>query len=144
MPKKVIYTREEIIEKAYEMFKSEGLNQITARTLAKKLKTSPAPIYGHFDSRSGRSAHRPVLLQKRAHPDWRHCLLRLSKKFYHTVACRLRRIFCLPCQKWNTAFALLSQCQRLLRLGIFQRQFCTILALYLQGQTRSFYPDLKN
>mgnify|MGYP000007475369 FL=1 len=50
MPKKVIYTREEIIEKAYEMFKSEGLNQITARTLAKKLKTSPAPIYGHFDS----------------------------------------------------------------------------------------------
>ena len=40
MPKKVIYTREEIIEKAYEMFKSEGLNQITARTLAKKLKTS--------------------------------------------------------------------------------------------------------
>ena len=50
MPKKVIYTREEIIEKAYEMLKSEGLNQITARTLAKKLKTSPAPIYGHFDS----------------------------------------------------------------------------------------------
>ena len=50
MPKKVIYTKDEIIEKAYDMLKSEGLNQITARTLAKKLATSPAPIYGHFDS----------------------------------------------------------------------------------------------
>lgn len=50
MPKKVIYTREEIIEKAYEMLKCEGLSHITARTLAKKLKTSPAPIYGQFYS----------------------------------------------------------------------------------------------
>lgn len=50
MPKRVIYTKNEIINKAYEMLKEEGLGQITARTLAKKLKTSPAPIYGHFDS----------------------------------------------------------------------------------------------
>ena len=43
MPKKVIYTREEIIEKAYEMLKFEGLSQITARTLAKKLRDALNP-----------------------------------------------------------------------------------------------------
>ena len=46
MPKKVIYTKEQIVEKAYELLKVEGLNSITARNLAKNLKTSPAPIYG--------------------------------------------------------------------------------------------------
>lgn len=50
MPKKVIYKKEEIIEKAYEVLKESGLNSITARNLAKSLKTSPAPIYGYFSS----------------------------------------------------------------------------------------------
>lgn len=50
MPKKVIYKREEIIEKAYDVLKESGLNSITARNLAKSLKTSPAPIYGYFAS----------------------------------------------------------------------------------------------
>lgn len=50
MPKKVIYTKEEIIDKAYEVLKESGLNTITARNLAKCLKTSPAPIYGYFSS----------------------------------------------------------------------------------------------
>ncbi len=50
MPKKVIYTKEQIVEKAYELLKVEGLNSITARNLAKSLKTSPAPIYGYFSS----------------------------------------------------------------------------------------------
>lgn len=50
MPKKVIYTKEEILSKAYEVLKETGLNSITARNLAKSLKTSPAPIYGYFDS----------------------------------------------------------------------------------------------
>lgn len=50
MSKRVIYTKDEIVDKAYEMLKEGGLNWITARNLAKKLKTSPAPIYGHFNS----------------------------------------------------------------------------------------------
>lgn len=50
MPKKVIYTKEEIVYKAYEILKESGLNSITARNLAKTLKTSPAPIYGYFSS----------------------------------------------------------------------------------------------
>lgn len=50
MPKKVIYTKEQIVEKAYELLKVEGLNSITARNLAKNLQTSPAPVYGYFSS----------------------------------------------------------------------------------------------
>jgi AcrR family transcriptional regulator len=50
MPKKPIFTREEIIEKAFEMLEKGSLENITARSLAKELKCSPAPIYGLFMS----------------------------------------------------------------------------------------------
>ena len=45
MPKKAIFKREQISEKAFELFKKYGLDYITARNLAKALNCSPAPIY---------------------------------------------------------------------------------------------------
>jgi len=50
MPKKAIFTKEQIINKAFEMLEKKGLEDITARNLAKALKSSPAPIYGFFSS----------------------------------------------------------------------------------------------
>lgn len=50
MPKKAIFTREQILNKAFEMLEKKGLEDITARNLAKALKSSPAPIYGFFSS----------------------------------------------------------------------------------------------
>ena len=50
MPKKPIFTREQILEKAFEMLVKGTLEDITARSLAKELNCSPAPIYGLFMS----------------------------------------------------------------------------------------------
>ena len=50
MPKKPIFTREQIIEKAFGMLERGSLENITARSLAKELNCSPAPIYGLFIS----------------------------------------------------------------------------------------------
>ena len=50
MPKKAIFTKEQILNKAFEMLEKKGLEDITARNLAKALKSSPAPIYGFFNS----------------------------------------------------------------------------------------------
>ncbi|WP_319371110.1 TetR/AcrR family transcriptional regulator [uncultured Ilyobacter sp.] len=50
MPKKAIFTRDHILNKAFEMLEKKGLEEITARNLAKALKSSPAPIYGFFKS----------------------------------------------------------------------------------------------
>ncbi|MGB6128718.1 MAG: TetR/AcrR family transcriptional regulator [Psychrilyobacter sp.] len=50
MPKKPIFTREEIIDKAFSMLERGSLENITARSLAKELNCSPAPIYGLFMS----------------------------------------------------------------------------------------------
>jgi len=50
MPKKPIFTREQIIDKAFGMLERGSLENITARSLAKELNCSPAPIYGLFIS----------------------------------------------------------------------------------------------
>ncbi len=50
MPKKVVFTREDVVGKGFEILKESGLNAITARNIAKKLKSSPAPIYSYFSS----------------------------------------------------------------------------------------------
>lgn len=50
MPKKAIFKREQIHEKAFEMFEKHGLDDITARNLAKTLNCSPAPIYSCYSS----------------------------------------------------------------------------------------------
>ncbi|MGL5001013.1 MAG: TetR/AcrR family transcriptional regulator [Cetobacterium sp.] len=50
MPKKAIFKREQIHKKAFEMFEKYGLDEITARNLAKALNCSPAPIYSCYSS----------------------------------------------------------------------------------------------
>lgn len=50
MPKKAIFTKEQIHNKAFEIFEKQGLDAITARNLAKALDASPAPIYSCYNS----------------------------------------------------------------------------------------------
>jgi len=50
MPKKAIFKKEQIHDKAFEMFVKHGLDKITARNLAKALHCSPAPIYSCYAS----------------------------------------------------------------------------------------------
>ncbi len=50
MPKKPIFTKEQVYNKAFEIFKAEGIEGISARNLAKSLESSPAPIYSFYSS----------------------------------------------------------------------------------------------
>ncbi|MBQ3437840.1 MAG: TetR/AcrR family transcriptional regulator [Fusobacterium sp.] len=50
MPKKVVFSKEVIIERAFELFKEDGIDSITARNVAKALNCSPAPIYSSLGS----------------------------------------------------------------------------------------------
>lgn len=50
MPKKIIFSKETIINKAFELFKEEGIDSISARNVAKALNCSPAPIYSSVGS----------------------------------------------------------------------------------------------
>lgn len=48
MPPKAKYTREEIINKAYEMTREKGMEAVVARELGKALGTSSSPIFTAF------------------------------------------------------------------------------------------------
>lgn len=48
MPPKAKYTREEIIEKAFEMTRENGIDSVAARELGKQLGTSSSPIFTAF------------------------------------------------------------------------------------------------
>ena len=48
MPPKAKYTREEIIEIAYQMARENGIESVVARELGKKLGTSSSPIFTAF------------------------------------------------------------------------------------------------
>lgn len=61
MARRVVYEKEKIIEKAFKLFKKEGMEAVTARKLAYYMKTSPAPIYHSFESMDELKA---ILLQK--------------------------------------------------------------------------------
>lgn len=50
MPKKIIYTKEFILENSFEIFKEYGIDYITARNVANYLKCSPVPIYSSMGS----------------------------------------------------------------------------------------------
>jgi AcrR family transcriptional regulator len=47
---KVKFTRENIVNATYDLMKQEGMKNISARKIAKKLKGSTAPIYAHFSN----------------------------------------------------------------------------------------------
>lgn len=48
MPPKAKYTREEIIETAFQMAREKGIESVVARELGKKLGTSSSPIFTAF------------------------------------------------------------------------------------------------
>lgn len=48
MPPKAKYSREEIIEKAFEIAREKGIDEVTAREVAKALGTSSSPIFTAF------------------------------------------------------------------------------------------------
>lgn len=50
MPPKPKFSREQIIEKAFEIVRKDGLNALTARYLGEKLGSSARPIFTVFDS----------------------------------------------------------------------------------------------
>jgi len=50
MPPKVVFNKEKIIKTAFEIFKNEGIDCITARSLAAKMGCSTAPIYTCFQN----------------------------------------------------------------------------------------------
>ncbi|MBP9477778.1 MAG: TetR/AcrR family transcriptional regulator [Sebaldella sp.] len=49
MPK-VKFDKEEIINTTFEILKNDGIRGISARNIAKKMKSSTAPIYAHFEN----------------------------------------------------------------------------------------------
>ena len=48
MPPKAKYTRAEIVDAAYELVREQGSEALTAREVAKRLGTSPSPIFALF------------------------------------------------------------------------------------------------
>ena len=48
MPPKAKYTRNEIVDAAYELVREQGAEALTAREVAKRLGTSPSPIFALF------------------------------------------------------------------------------------------------
>ena len=50
MPAKISFTRDMLVESAFRLVKSRGIEKLSARTLAKDLKCSTQPIYSNFKS----------------------------------------------------------------------------------------------
>ena len=50
MPRKQIYTKEKIIDRAYDYLRKEGLKNFDARNLSKEIGMSTMPIYSYFES----------------------------------------------------------------------------------------------
>ncbi len=50
MPKPVTYTRENILNAAFEIFAQEGLSSLSTRGIASKIGASTAPVYSCFTS----------------------------------------------------------------------------------------------
>ena len=50
MPKKVLFSKEVILDTAFKLFKEEGYDAISARNVGRMLDASPAPIYKSIGS----------------------------------------------------------------------------------------------
>lgn len=50
MPPKTIFTKEQIIDTAFEIFREEGLEGLSVRRLAARMNCSTAPIYTCFEN----------------------------------------------------------------------------------------------
>ena len=50
MPPKETYTKQHVIQAAFEIVREKGLHELTARRVAERLHCSTAPVYSHFQS----------------------------------------------------------------------------------------------
>lgn len=50
MPPKILFTKEQILDTAFELFKEEGIESVSVRKLAARLNSSTAPIYTSFSN----------------------------------------------------------------------------------------------
>lgn len=50
MPRKFLFTREEIVEAAVQLTREHGIAAVTARGLGERLGTSSKPIFSHFEN----------------------------------------------------------------------------------------------
>ncbi|MDE6442414.1 MAG: TetR/AcrR family transcriptional regulator [Clostridia bacterium] len=86
MPPKQIITKEQILESAYEIVIEKGLQQITARNVATKMKCSTQPIYWYFDNKQ----------------DFLHSVyLYINKRYIYEMFCVLeKQDFFVETTKW--------------------------------------------
>lgn len=52
MPPKTTFSREEVIQAAFEVVQEQGLSDLSARNVARKLGSSTAPVYSQFATMS--------------------------------------------------------------------------------------------
>lgn len=50
MPPKTVFTRDDVINTAFRVVQEKGIQSLTAREVAKRLKSSTAPVYSNFES----------------------------------------------------------------------------------------------
>lgn len=50
MPPKTVFTKDDVVKAAFEVVQDQGMQGLTAREVARKLKSSTAPVYSNFDS----------------------------------------------------------------------------------------------
>ncbi len=50
MPPKTVFTKEQIMDTAFEIFKEEGIENLSVRKLAERMRSSTAPIYTSFEN----------------------------------------------------------------------------------------------
>ena len=48
MPPKPKYTRDEVIQAAFELTEAKGILNVTARDVGRRLGTTPTPIFTYF------------------------------------------------------------------------------------------------
>lgn len=50
MPPKTVFAKDDVIDAAFELVQQKGIQSLTARNVAKRLKSSTAPVYSNFES----------------------------------------------------------------------------------------------
>lgn len=50
MPPKTVFTKDDVVTAAFEVVQQQGIKALTAREVARKLRSSTAPVYSNFES----------------------------------------------------------------------------------------------
>ncbi len=50
MPRKSVFSRQDVIQAAYDLVEEHGLHRLSARTVADRLQSSTAPVYTNFQT----------------------------------------------------------------------------------------------